>query len=97
MLDGVVFGLPTSEQFTQEDGLRLLPTPTASDYMGFSKGSAERKKNGLARKSGAKIGSSLHFTPHLMEYYKMGTENRLNPCLLEVMMGFPMRWTELSV
>jgi hypothetical protein len=31
MLDGVVTGLPMSEQFTPENGSPLLPTPVASD------------------------------------------------------------------
>ena len=34
MLDGAVFALPTSEQFIPENGLRLLPTPIATDYKG---------------------------------------------------------------
>ena len=97
MLDGVVTGLPMSEQFTEENGLRLLPTPTANLEKGYSPGSAGKKLAGIkTRDSGAMIGSGLNNEKELLSYYRWEGQNLLNPLFLELMMGFPEQWIEIS-
>lgn len=97
MQGGVVIGLPTSEQFMPESGLRLLPTPTANLEKGYSPGSAKRKMEGIKfRDSGAQIGSGLNNEMELLQYYRWEGQNLLNPLFLEAMMGFPEQWTAIS-
>lgn len=78
--------------------LKLLPTPTANLEKGYSPGSAKKKQNGIKhRDSGAMIGSGLNNEKELLQYYQWEGQNLLNPLFVEAMMGFPERWTEISV
>jgi hypothetical protein len=45
------------------------------------------------RKSGATIGSSLRWCPELMRE-ALRTGGLINPEWIEVLMGFPIKWTE---
>lgn len=84
MLDGVVTGLPMSEQFTPENGLRLLRTLVASDY----KGSVKSRYIGSTAKNQIGIYSVLRNGVNDPIY--------LNPNYCEIIMGFPDQWTELK-
>jgi hypothetical protein len=77
--------------------LRLLPTPVACLSMGYSPETAKTIARGEKhRKSGAQIGSSLNFEPTFLPAYVAGTKNIVNPSFAEMMMGFPLGWTEIN-
>lgn len=66
------------------DVIKMLPTPTASDY-----------KGGIRRKNSKKMMSNLK--EHVYIFCEQQTRTiYLNPQFLESMMGFPTGWTELK-
>ena len=94
MLDGVLIEPPMSERFMPESGLRLLPTPTAEQFSLWA--SAELlNKNIKTRKSGAKIGTSLSWVLASWHLKNGGTREKYpDPCFSEMIMGFPIGWTD---
>lgn len=94
--------MPELPIFERESG--LLPTPTHKALISWW-ASAEyktkqpfniKKMTGGQRKSGAKIGSNLSWTLaewHLRNGGQRDSELVPDPCLYEVMMGWPIQWT----
>ena len=84
-LDGCVYGLPNLEQFTIEKGLELLPTPVKSDTWVMNLKSTEWD------------GSNKH-SMTLIQALKRGKNDAmyLNQSYCEMLMGFPIGWTELD-
>lgn len=82
-------------------GFGYLPTPDASLGRFNATGtmditSSYRKEiDGGVRPSGAKIGSSLRWCPELIRE-RLRTGGELNPEWIEVLMGYPIRWTEIT-
>ena len=85
MLDGAVYELQMSEQFTDENEWELLPTVITSDSWTQTFKTTEWD------------GKSKH-SRRLIQALNHGKENQiyLNPSYLEVLMGFPIGWTELN-
>ena len=75
------------------------PTPAKTDCHNGSWGTAERLLAGFkSRQSGAQIGASLKWEPHL-RWLKNGGEKFkacLNPRFTEQLMDWPTGWTELD-
>lgn len=63
---------------------QLLPTPTASEYRGAQ----------LNRYVGG--GYYRHRLCELLEVTPRGVNGRMNPAFLELLMGYPIGWTELE-
>ena len=86
------------EPSIDESGWRLLPTPTANLHMGYDYTTAckFRGKKTTSRPSGTVHSQFLNNCEALKDGFTPGTTNRLNPLLLERMMGFPDRWTEIE-
>lgn len=83
--DGAVYELPKLEPFTIENGLELLPTPVAADTWVMSLKSTEW------------TGHNKH-SMTLIQALANGKEDAtyLNPNYCELLMGFPIGWTELN-
>lgn len=96
MSAGELRALPQLEPYIDESGWRLLPTPTASLWMGYDYTTATRfrGKKTAVRPSGARHSQSLSNCEAIKDTFTPGTVNLLNPSLLEIMMGFPAQWTE---
>ena len=85
MLDGAVYELPISEQSTEEKEWELLPTVAAcAAWYGNLK---KVEWNGENKHSMT-----------LIQALKRGGDDatNLNPNFCEILMGFPIGWTELS-
>jgi len=81
-----VFQLQPSTHHTDEIGSGLLPTPTAADAKGESKGCARHLHKDMIRR----ICLQYH-------YDQVGKETIFpHPEYLEAVMGFPIGWTELN-
>lgn len=98
MFHGECFQPPRLEPYINASGWRLLPTPTANLWMGYDAGTAITAigEKHITRTTGKKYGIILNNCPVFLPWYQKGTQNLLNPLLLEKMMGFPMRWTEIK-
>ena len=85
MLDGAVMEQIGLEPYIKERGYLSLPTPTATDYKGCS---SKRYK-----------GSKYYRGTRTVEALRSGKEDPCytNPNFVEVLMGFPEGWTDLSV
>ena len=85
MLDGVAYELPISERSTEEKDWELLPTPVAADAWVAS------------LKSTQWTGANKH-SMTLIQALNRGGGNAtyLNPNFCEILMGFPIGWTELN-
>lgn len=96
--DGVCYRLPPWEPYTGASGSRLLPTPTANLWLGYDGRTASHfcGKMTVSRPSGVRVSQTLNTCPAFLPWYRKGTTNLLNPLLLEQMMGFPARWTEIG-
>ena len=81
MQNGTVFQLPTLAHLTKGIGFGLLPTPTVSEGKGVSKN--RTKSNNTFSNLTAVFRESKN-CPTLM-----------NPHYLELMMGYPVGWTEV--
>ena len=101
MRNGIVCPLRPLAPHISVTGFGYLPTPHAS--LGEFKAAAKMEvpscfnllHNNRTRKSGAKIGSSLRWSPEFIrEHLRTGGE--LNPEWIEVLMGFPATWTMLD-
>lgn len=92
MLDGVVTELPTSERFIPERGLRLWPTPLASDGIAWVKVSKTDMQESIYKYK--KNGHSKRMIHYLMY---QGYSINQSAEYYEMMMGFPKGWTELNV
>lgn len=100
MRNGMLFQRPPLVPLTSGNGFGYLPTPQASsDSMGgMGVGMAKtcfRKEQGERRPSGAKIGSSLNWSPEFV-YERLRTGGELNPEWIEVLMGYPVGWTAIT-
>jgi hypothetical protein len=98
--NGIAYPLPPLAPLTYETEFGYLPTPQASDSLHeFSPATNmlvlwNKETTGL-RPSGAKIGSSLRWCREfVMEQQRTG--GNLNPEWYEVLMGYPIGWTELE-
>ena len=98
VLDGVAYQQLRLEPAIEEKEWRLLPTPTANLWMGYDYTTASRfhGKKTAKRPNGARHSRFLNNFEEIKESYIPGTTNRLNPLLLERMMGFPDQWTEIE-
>ena len=67
--------------------MQRLRWKTASHFCG---------KMTVFRPSGVRVSQTLDTCPAFLPWYRKGTTNLLNPLLLEKMMGFPARWTEIK-
>ena len=94
--DGVLQALPQLEPSIDESDWQLLPTPTANLWMGYDYKTARtfRGKKTTTRKSGTRHSQFLNNCEVIADAFTPGTQNLLNPLLLELMMGFPEHWTE---
>lgn len=101
MRNGMLFQRPPLVPLTSGNGFGYLPTLQASsDSMNerLNAGNAStcyRKANGESRPSGAKIGSSLRWSQEFVNEW-LRTGGNLNPEWLEVLMGYPIGWTEIT-
>lgn len=86
MLDGAVFVPQISEQSTEENDWELLPTVTACDAWACR---LKRFQWNGENKHSMRIQQALNRGG--------GQATYLNPNFCEVMMGFPIGWTELNV
>lgn len=97
--NGTAYQLAPLVPLTSESGFGYLPTPQASDWFDatveMNLKVIHMKENGGERPSGAKIGSSLRWCREFVTE-QMRTGGELNPEWREVLMGFPIGWTELS-
>ena len=84
-LDGAVYELQSLARFTIEKGLELLPTPVKSDTWVMNLSSTEWD------------GSNKH-SMTLIQALRRGNNSAtyLNPNYCELLMGFPIGWTELE-
>ena len=98
MSAGVLQALPDLEPYIDESGWQLLPTPTANLWMGYDYTTALRfnGKKVAVRPSGVRHSQFLNNCETIADAFTPGTTNRLNPLLLEKMMGFPEQWTEIN-
>lgn len=96
MSDGELRALPQLEPHIDESGWRLLPTPTANLWMGYDYMTAKsfHGKKTQIRRSGTRCSQFLNNCEAIADAFTHGTQNLLNPLLLEMMMGFPAQWTE---
>lgn len=93
MQNGIVYQLPTLGQATSANVFGLLPTPTKSD------GSSPSLKKSLRKEETWESNSSL--TAVFLRYF-LGLKGKekvsgtfvINPCITEIMMGYPIGWTE---
>ena len=94
---GTAYRRPPLVPRTSVSGFGYLPTPDAS--LGTRYGLTGDLSVGFqkmatgTRKSGAKIGSSLRWCPEFVRE-TLRTGGYLNPAWLEVLMGFPISWTD---
>lgn len=86
MLHGECLELPTLELTTTGKGSGYWPTPTKSDY----KGGSDNHNRVLREKSPSLLMYFLH------KNFRSGKTSYPNPILLEVVMGWPLGWTELK-
>lgn len=86
MSDGAVYGHPSLEPFTVENGLELLPTPVRSNTW-------------IGQMKNVEWDGTNKHSMTLMQALKRGGGGAtyLNPNFCELLMGFPIGWTELSV
>lgn len=111
MLDGVVYGLQTLEQVTEEiDGGSLLPTPTVCgnhNRVGASKNSGDGLVTALLKRQqfptpnafqGKNVGRLDELGGKGNQFRKTDAGKQLlNPLFVEELMGFPIEWTGLKV
>lgn len=98
MRSGKAFQRQPLVRLTSESAFLYLPTPQASDsYFEKEKDCNAlvlfRKETTGTRPSGAKIGSSLRWSREFVQE-QMRTGGVLNPQWYEVLMGYPIGWTE---
>ncbi len=94
MLCGECFPLRTLEHRTSGSESGYWPTPEAS--LNIAPFSPKTARNwGGTRPSGAKIGSSLRWWPEFLPDSDAGA-SWVNPVLCELMMGWPMFWTDCT-
>lgn len=84
MLDGVVFELPTSEQYIAEKGLRLLPTVTTMDSSRLYKN--PRKDSNPDTNHAISLTQLCYIHSHF----------KVHPEFIEAMMGLTIGWTDLN-
>lgn len=95
MRSGTAYRLPLSELHTVETGCGLWPTPNKSNgFAPFSMLTMQRKKLGLNRPSGCKMGFDLKWEERAIPYLVDGW---INPILSEWLMGFPIGHTDLQL
>ena len=85
------------EPVTRGTGFGLLPTPRAAKgmEMRLSKNMAKLEhKKYLETEMAARI--HTHGETHLMDSKEVGENGVLNPSFVELLMGFPLGWTELK-
>lgn len=84
VLDGQAYEHPGPEPFIDESGYSLLPTPSACDCKGTSKNRFN--------------GSSIAHYNRTAERLRIGLDcpTYTNPNYGEVLMGFPVGWTDLN-
>jgi len=82
--NGVVYQHPTLARPINATVSGLLPTPTASQHKGWSKGHKR-----------AMTDDRLDYTIE-RQAYEQSTPGRLNPTFVEWLMGWPIGWTNLS-
>jgi len=98
---GTAYPLPPLVPHISATGFGYLPTPDASvgafettGMMDITSSYRKEMEGGL-RPSGAKIGSSLRWCPEFIRE-RLRTGGEVNPEWIEVLMGFPLEWTDLK-
>ncbi|AJK27787.1 hypothetical protein LILY_63 [Bacteriophage Lily] len=80
----LLFQLVPSGPYTEETGYLYLPTPTAS----MGKGAAKDRYRGSFKYKGSFTMEALRHGPEDPQY--------MNPNYCELIMGFPIKWTDLD-
>lgn len=94
MRNGTASRLPLSELHILATGFGFWPTPNKSNgFAPFSMLTMQRKRSGLTRPSGAKMGFDLKWEPRCVPYLADGW---INPILPEWLMGFQIGHTDLG-
>lgn len=85
MLDGVLIRPVGLEPYIDESEFSLLPTPTSSMWKGAA---AKRYK-----------GSKYYKASYTQEALRNGPDDAryINPNFVDILMGFPDKWTDLNV
>ena len=97
-LDGEYGALVTSALYIEESEYSFLPTPTASDGLAYTRISKKNVQRTIYRQHHSRIfGAKSQHTKRLIEYLAyFGTPlNRICE-LYEMIMGFPLGWTDLD-
>lgn len=95
MRSGIAYQRPSLGHRTDEIESGLWPTPEASLNIAPYSPKTARNWGGL-RPSGAQIGSSLRWFPAFLNDSDAGGK-LVNPVLCELMMGYPMYWTDCTL
>jgi len=97
MRDGVCIRPHGLAPRIDESEFLLLPTMTKWAGKSYLPETAKKVITGTKqRKSGSKIGSELSWEPSFYNFFGVNNANTLNPLLIEMLMGFPMLWTETN-
>ena len=93
--NGVAYQLPPLELTTKDDGYGLLPTPVARDGHSFYVNTKETalKRIKAIRKGGS--GRQIHWMQYSVVYHGL-SKGWANPRFSELMMGWPIGWTDLK-
>ena len=91
MRNGKLYLLKKSARSIKGKEYGLLPTPLAREYMGLKFKREEIKK--VIRKN---IENGNNFTRFLTEIIKLQTGKNLKVDFVEMMMGYPEKWTDLE-
>jgi hypothetical protein len=98
MRDGECWDMTNSAVNIAENEFGLLPTPTKELFSHWSSAKSKISNNGV-RKSGVKIGSILWWEMTEQHLRLGGLEEKKmipDPSCGEIVMGWPMGWTELQ-
>lgn len=91
MRNGQIYQLQTSELAIRGKGFGLLPTPRASDYRRL-----RFKKETLQKVVTKNQNSGNNFSLSIPEIVTWKTGKSLKVSFVEIMMGYPKKWTDLK-
>ena len=96
-VNGVAYQRRMLEPVTRETGFGLLPTVRASEPGSTSHGYGDNLKEGICKQMCIPTKKyPLHGETHLTSSKEIGENGVLNPSFVELLMGFPLGWTELK-
>lgn len=91
--NGAAYPLPELEPRTNGDGCGLLPTPVAREGQSFYVVTAATSQR-IMRRTGS-VGRQLHWMQYGVIYHGL-KKGWANPQFSEMMMGWPIGWTDLG-